>query len=180
MVSIRQCIVSAAKPRSSLPPVLFGLGVEVDKEFGSRWIIEELYRLGFSVFYDEVKRFKQSVVLDEKVDDFITTSFPGQFTQWVGDNVDHNVASLDGRGIPIRSYVLLLQDPLTQLKFKPVMQLIRPCIIQKSISLSLIWHTMGMSRSLLERRPNWSGFMQSVSEGTHPLPSETLFLPIID
>ena len=221
MVSIRQCIVSAAKPRSSLPPVLFGLGVEVDKEFGSRWIIEELYRLGFSVFYDEVKRFKQSVVLDEKVDDFITTSFPGQFTQWVGDNVDHNVASLDGRnsfhgmgliaismpcglerrqttktilrlkkvklselvagrGIPIRSYVLLLQDPLTQLKFKPVMQLIRPCIIQKSISLSLIWHTMGMSHSLLERRPNWSGFMQSVSEGTHPLPSETLFLPIID
>ena len=29
-------------------------------------------------------------------------------------------------------------------------------------------------------RPNWSGFMQSVSEGTHPFPSETLFLPIID
>ena len=84
-----------------------------------------------------------------------------------------------GRGIPIRSYVLPLKDPLTQLKFKPVMQLIRPCIIQKSILLSLIWHAMGMFRSLLERRPNWSGFMQSVSEGTHPLPSETLFLPII-
>ena len=76
VVSIGQCIVNAAKLRSSLPPVLFGLGVEVDKEFGSRWIIEELYRLGFSVSYDEVKRFKQSVVLDEKVDDFITTSFP--------------------------------------------------------------------------------------------------------
>ena len=85
-----------------------------------------------------------------------------------------------GRGIPIRSYVLPLKDPLTQLKFKPVMQLIRPCIIQKSISLSLTWHAMDMSRSMLERRPNWSGFMQSVSEGTHPLPSETLFLPIID
>ena len=97
VVSIGQCIVSAAKPRSSLPPVLFGLGVEIDKEFGSRWIIEELYRLGFSVSCDEVKRFKQSVVLDEKVGDFITTSFPGHFTQWVGDDVDHNVASLDGR-----------------------------------------------------------------------------------
>ena len=54
VLSIGQCIVSAAKP-----PVLFGLGVEVDKEF------------------------KQSVVLDE-VDDFITTSFPGHFAQWVG------------------------------------------------------------------------------------------------
>ena len=84
VVSIGQCIVSAAKPRSSLPAVLFGLGVEVDEEIGSRWIIEERYRFGFSVSYDEVKRFKQSVVLDEKVDDVITTSFPGHFAQWVG------------------------------------------------------------------------------------------------
>ena len=97
VVSIGQCIVNAAKPRSSLPQVLFSLSVEVDKEFGSRWIIEELYLLGFSVSYGEVKRFKLSVVLDEKVDDNITTSFAGHFTQWVGDNVDHNVASLYGQ-----------------------------------------------------------------------------------
>ena len=81
MVSIGQCTVSAAKPRSSLPLVLFGLGVEVDKGFGSRWIIEELYRLGFSMSYNEVKCL---VVLDEKVDDFIIASFPGHFIQWVG------------------------------------------------------------------------------------------------
>ena len=47
--------------------------------------------------YDEVTRFKQSVVHTECFDDQIP-AFPGSFTQWVGDNIDHTVATLDGRG----------------------------------------------------------------------------------
>ena len=51
-------------------------------------------RLGFSISYDEVTRFKQSVIQSESFENLITEYFPATFTQWVADNVDHNVATL--------------------------------------------------------------------------------------
>ncbi len=44
--------------------------------FGSRWLVNELSRLGFSISYEH---------------------FPCTFTQWIAD-IDHNVSSLDGTG----------------------------------------------------------------------------------
>ena len=55
-------------------------------------------RLGFSITYDEVTRYKQSVIQHESLDSLLAEYFPGTFTQWVADNVDHNVATLDGLG----------------------------------------------------------------------------------
>ncbi len=60
--------------------------------------MNELSRLGFSISYDEVNRYKQSVVQSESLDSLLMEYFPGTFTQWVADNVDHNVATLDGNG----------------------------------------------------------------------------------
>ena len=37
-------------------------------------------------------------MLSEQTEPFTVECFPAMFTQWVGDNVDHNVASLDGNG----------------------------------------------------------------------------------
>ena len=71
-VSTGQCIVKAARPRSSLPPVLFGLAVELDHIFGSKCLLNELSRLGFSISYSEVTRYKQSVVLSTDVEDIQT------------------------------------------------------------------------------------------------------------
>ena len=51
-VSVAQTIVNAVKPRSSISPIMFGLGTEIDKDFGSRWLLTELNRLGFSIGYD--------------------------------------------------------------------------------------------------------------------------------
>ena len=48
-----------------------------------------------SVSYDEVARFEQSAA--QSTDDSLPPGFPGHFTQWSGDNVDHNVCSLDGQ-----------------------------------------------------------------------------------
>ena len=47
--SISQCILKVVKPRSIIPAIPFGLGVELDHIFGSRWLIDELYKLGFRV-----------------------------------------------------------------------------------------------------------------------------------
>lgn len=96
--TIGHCILQAARPRSVITPTLFGLGVELDHVFGSKWLNTELSRLGFSISYDEVTRYKQSVIQSETMKNILSEYFPGTFSQWVADNLDHNVATLDGQG----------------------------------------------------------------------------------
>ena len=66
--------------------------------FGSKWLINELSRLGFSIGYDEVMKYKQSVIQNESLENIITQYIPGTFIQWVADNIDPSVAILDGQG----------------------------------------------------------------------------------
>ena len=65
---------------------------------GSKWLLNNLNRLAFSVGVDEVTRFKHLVIDNEKVSDIISTYIPGSFTQWSADNVAHNVKTMDGKG----------------------------------------------------------------------------------
>ena len=95
--SIGQVLVSATHPRSCVPPILFGLGVDVDHVFGSRWLIDQLNKFGFCVSMDEVTRYKQSVMENDSYD-IEVSKLAGSFTQWSADNVDHNVRTLDGKG----------------------------------------------------------------------------------
>ena len=81
VVSIGQAIVHITRPRSCLAPVPFGLAVQVNHVFGSKWLISQLSRLGFSVGPEEVTRYKQSVVENEKLTDVLNDNFPGAFTQ---------------------------------------------------------------------------------------------------
>ena len=60
-LNIGQCIAQASRPRSIICPVLFGLGVQFEKSFASKCLVNHLYRLGYSISYDEVLRFKHSV-----------------------------------------------------------------------------------------------------------------------
>ena len=53
LVSLGQALVNAIKPRSSLSLIRFGLGIEVKKVFGSKWLLNRLNRLGFSISRDE-------------------------------------------------------------------------------------------------------------------------------
>ena len=94
--SIGQCIVYAARPQYAIPPVLFGLGVQLDHMFGSRWLVNQLFRLGFSISHEEVTRYKQSVLQNEQIEDWIPINASG-FIQWSADNVDHNTVTLDGK-----------------------------------------------------------------------------------
>ena len=93
-VAVSQAIVQAARPKSVISPILFGLGVSVDHSFGSKWLLDSLSRFGFSVSYDEVNLYKQSVIQSHIPD--LPQSYPDSFTQWSADNVDHNVVTLDG------------------------------------------------------------------------------------
>jgi hypothetical protein len=95
--SIGQSIIHAARPRSSLPPILFSLGVGLDHAYGSKWLINQLAKLGFSISYNEVTRYKQSVIKSMDTSDSEIRAHPEAFTQWVADNIDHNVRTLDGK-----------------------------------------------------------------------------------
>ena len=96
-ICIGQAILQAMRPKAVMAPILFGLGVEMDHVFGSKWLIDELFRLGFSISYDEVNLFKQSVMQDENLETLMAPS-DQTFTQWASDNTDHNIRTLTGEG----------------------------------------------------------------------------------
>ena len=97
--TIGQCMMKAAMPRSVMPPMLFALAVESDHMFASRWLNTQLFNLGFAETYTNVVRFKQGMVMTEDIDDILQSrASEDSFTTFVADNVDHNIATLDGKG----------------------------------------------------------------------------------
>ena len=90
-----QCILKAMKPNSVILPLLFGLSVAIDHAIGSKTLLTEISKLGYAISYDEVKRYKQSALMDE---DHKLDHLNDVFTQFVVDNVDHNTDTLDGKG----------------------------------------------------------------------------------
>ena len=115
--SIGQIIVHVIKPRSSLPPIPFGLAVEMDHVFGSKWLQNELSSLGYSCSSDEVTRYKQCVVSNENINDFLKVALQGNFSQWSADNVDHRVCSIDGKGDLHGMGIVILPPVLQPLHF---------------------------------------------------------------
>ena len=89
-----KCISQASRPRSTIASIPFGIGVDLDKSFGSKWLINHLSKFGFSITADEVVRFKESAI---KSLDSVPTEDNNHFTHWVADNVDHNIATLTGK-----------------------------------------------------------------------------------
>ena len=71
-----QCIIKASRPRTALPPLLFALGIECGHVFGSKWLVNELLKLGFSISYSEVNRFKKSVVANQPMGNSVINSYP--------------------------------------------------------------------------------------------------------
>ena len=66
---------------------------------GSRYIViaDLRHKMGFCSLYDEVKTFEQSAALHQGVD--LHGVGPGSSClQFLADNVDHNVKTLDGEG----------------------------------------------------------------------------------
>ena len=98
VASIGQAIIQSVQPRTYISPILLALSASLDSNFGSKWLINVLHKLGFALGYDEVIVHKQSVVKKQDLDSFAMFPFPGHFTQWVADNIDHNIVTLNGEG----------------------------------------------------------------------------------
>ena len=91
-ISISHCIVQSSRPRSSIAPIPFGIGIDLDKSFASKWLVDYISKFGFSITSDEVLRYKESAI--ESSPNHIVP----MFAQRVGNNVDHNLMTLTGKG----------------------------------------------------------------------------------
>ena len=66
--------------------------------FGSMWLIDEFFNLGFSVSYSEVLRFKQAVGCSLETQNIISENLEGNsFIHFIVDNIDHNLDALEGK-----------------------------------------------------------------------------------
>ena len=68
--------------------------MQMHNHFGSKFLIDSLNSHGFCSSYTEVKKYEVSAA--DAQGNEITGFIPGQFIQFIGDNVDHNVRTLDG------------------------------------------------------------------------------------
>ena len=70
-VSLGQALAHSVRPRSTIRAILFGLLVELDHVFGSKWVLNEFDQLGLSMRYSEVIWFKYSVLVNDDLKKFL-------------------------------------------------------------------------------------------------------------
>ena len=97
--SIGQCITHTIRPRSTIPSVLFGLAVEMDHVFRSRWHVDHLAKLGYSLSSDEVTRYKQSVLDNENAAEWLKRNMYGSFYHWIAGKLIIMLELLIGKGL---------------------------------------------------------------------------------
>ena len=155
-------------------------------------------KLGFAVFYYELQEFKQAVLINDDSIDAKNLQKP-EFTQWIGDKVDHNVCTIDGKntihgmGIissSMKSSSLTIKIPrikkllkvgdITESKGIPLLQYNLKIYQKASIdkkNANVIWQ---IGYFFKKEQPQWSGFMQRNLSGNHPCKANFCFLPIIN
>ena len=205
--SIGQALMQYMRPRTLIPPLQIGLAVQLHHHFGSRFLIESLHEHGFCSSYKEVQKFERCAAVAQNAD--IPQHEQDQFIQFVADNVDHNIRTLDGlntfHGMGIIATVTPGKPIVRRILRRDVrmdeLQAVGHIQIHNFVALSggldslryEILETQGhvdttapidllwkVSLLLCSPRPSWSGTMQAVHKGLHPGQSSVYFMPMID
>lgn len=90
--SICHSLTTLMQPKFS-SKLQLALGVYILRKTGKKQIVDILYKLGVCVTYDAVQLYESSIVLDPPVKNINENTF----VQFVFDNTDHNVCTLDGK-----------------------------------------------------------------------------------
>ena len=204
--SIGQAVIQAARPRVLIAPLQIGLGVQVHHHFASKFLVDTLDKLGFSSSYTEVQKFEVSAAATLGAE--IPKLTNGQFGQFVADNVDHNLRTLDGHntfhgmgiigcitpGVSNTKAVQRLSANTEDLAAlgKIEIQYYRQehnFMATKTFETLPQFEGFDPSRridilyktmTLKPSKPGWSGMMQMVHTGSYPGQSSVTFLPMID
>ena len=87
-----------AKPQAVLAPLQVALGVQVHHVSGSKFMVQQLDKLGFAVSYFDVQLFERSAAVNKGTD------LPQEFDNTThslhlhANNADDTIATLDGYG----------------------------------------------------------------------------------
>ena len=99
VAGIGQAVVQAVRPRASIAPLQLGVAVHMHHLYRSQFLIDSLSTMGFASSYPEVQRFDMNAACllapDVLGGDIVIL---GQSRLFAGDNVDHNIITLDGKG----------------------------------------------------------------------------------
>ncbi|VDH98232.1 Hypothetical predicted protein [Mytilus galloprovincialis] len=93
--SIGQAIMQATRPRLVIEPLQLGLAIQMHHMFGSRFLVDTLSNMGFCSSYSEVQKFETSAVIS-KQENTSNHYDESHCLQYMADNVDHNLCTVDG------------------------------------------------------------------------------------
>ncbi|GFO01027.1 hypothetical protein PoB_002753200 [Plakobranchus ocellatus] len=94
--SIGQAMMQAMGLNILIPPLQIGLGVQLHHLHGFRALIDLSHSLGYCSSYHEVQCFEQCAASSQGTD--LSGVSSDSFIQFVADNVDHNLRTLEGLG----------------------------------------------------------------------------------
>ncbi|CAC5424082.1 unnamed protein product [Mytilus coruscus] len=94
IASIGHAVMQASRPRIPLTPLQLGFGIQLHRNFASRFLVSTIHSLGFCTSYSEIQRFQSSAAKSQGVD--LPGDVSNSYIQFVADNVDHNIRTLDG------------------------------------------------------------------------------------
>ena len=97
---------------------MFGLGIKCDHVFGSKWLVNKLFKLGFSISYSEVNIFKKSAVANPSMGNLVINADSKVFIQFVGDNVDDSIRTLYGSGTFHIIGIIAISTPFQEVVLK--------------------------------------------------------------
>lgn len=89
---LEQCLVSATRPRSYVSPLKHGLAVLLHTRYGSKDLIRTLSSVGAVSDYSDTLAFETSAALACAQSEIQSDAFE----QYVADNADYDVRTLDG------------------------------------------------------------------------------------
>ena len=203
--SIGQAIIQATRPRGLIAPLQIGLGIQMHHHFGSRFLVDTLYSLGFSSSYTEVQRFEMNAASKPVDSDAIKKD--AYFLQYVADNVDHNVRTIDGHGTFHGMGIISVSTPgsqerrtiprlnpslteITELAKIHVKFYKEPPAILNTLKFGVLsekeianktWSIDLLSKVCwpVKRNASWSAIMHK-TKGNYPGKSSITFLPMIN
>ncbi|CAH1155651.1 unnamed protein product [Phaedon cochleariae] len=91
ITAIAHAIIAAARPKSFLSSLQIGLGAFFSRKYGSKDLLKVLSALGFCASYEEIVTFETSALFHPQ-----KTIMNNSFSQFVFDNADVNINTIDG------------------------------------------------------------------------------------
>ena len=197
--------MQACRPRALEFPLQIGLGVQLHSQYGSYSLIETLHSLGLCCSFKTARTYEKCAVIS--LGTYIY-DFQESFIQYVADNVDHNVCTIDGHGTFHGMGIIAAITPKVRLhKTIPKIK-VTPEEIARIGAINIKYHKdpsftdsikynipmkyedgfVNRNLDLLWKcsgffskpQPSWQGVMQMIHQGSHPGKSSIKFLPMID